>query len=68
MFEAALRGCDPMPIEPGRILPDILMMTTFQIGNPLEGFIQVVIHDLAWDADRRNFKWLQVIPLATIPA
>jgi hypothetical protein len=36
-----------MPIGPGRIVPHILLMSAFQISNPVEAFIQMKIDDLA---------------------
>jgi hypothetical protein len=41
-----------MPIGPRRIVPDVLLMPALEIGNPVEAFIQVIIHDFARDADR----------------
>ncbi len=48
----ALGGCDPMPIRPGRIVPDVLLMPALQIGNPVEALIQMVINDPARSALR----------------
>jgi hypothetical protein len=36
-----------MPMSPRWIVPDMLLMPTFQISDPVEAFIQMVIHDLA---------------------
>ena len=46
-----------MPMRPRRIVPDVLLMPTFQIGNPVEEFIQVVIHDLPGSALYGSLQW-----------
>jgi hypothetical protein len=39
-----------MAIGPRRIMAYMLLMSTFKIGNPIEGFIQMIIYDLAGDS------------------
>ncbi|MGC1617929.1 MAG: hypothetical protein WA765_05520 [Candidatus Acidiferrum sp.] len=41
-----------MPIRPGRIVPDVLLMPALQISNPVEALIQMVINNPAWSALR----------------
>jgi hypothetical protein len=36
-----------MPISPRRIVPNMLLMPALKISNPVEAFIQMVIHDFA---------------------
>jgi hypothetical protein len=36
-----------MPVSPGRIVPDMLLMPALKISNPIEAFIQMVIDDSA---------------------
>ena len=46
MLPPSLRRCYPMAIRPRRIVPYVLLMSAFKIGNPIEGFIQMIIYDL----------------------
>jgi hypothetical protein len=41
-----------MPISPRRIVPDMLLMPTLKVSNPIEAFIQMIIHDFARDTNR----------------
>jgi hypothetical protein len=38
-----------MAIRPRRIVAYMLLMSAFEIGNPIEGFIQMIIYDLTGD-------------------
>ncbi len=38
-----------MAIRPRRVVPYMLLMSAFKIGNPIEGFIQMIIYDLTGD-------------------
>ena len=49
MLPPSLRRCYPMAIRPRRIVPYMLLMSAFKIGNPIEGFIQMIIDDLTGD-------------------
>jgi hypothetical protein len=48
-----------MPISPRRIVPDVLLMTALKIGNPVEAFIQVIIHDFARSTCRVRLRGVQ---------
>src|SRR5580658_2186138 len=52
MLISALGGCDPMPVRPRRIVPDMLLMPALQISNPVKALIQMVINDSARSALR----------------
>ena len=36
-----------MPIGPRRIVADVLLISTFKVGNPAEEFVQVKIYKFA---------------------
>jgi hypothetical protein len=38
-----------MAIRPRRIVAYMLLMSAFKIGDPIEGFIQMIIYDLTGD-------------------
>jgi hypothetical protein len=39
MLKPSLRRCNPMPVGPWRIMPDVLLVSAFQIGHPFKAFI-----------------------------
>ena len=45
----ALRGDDPGPVLPGGIVPDVLGMATFEVGDPVAMFVLVKADDAALD-------------------
>jgi hypothetical protein len=47
MLIPSLRCCYPMTIRPRRIVPNMLLMSTLKISNPVEALIQMIIHDPA---------------------
>jgi hypothetical protein len=60
MRKPPLRGCDPMPIGPRRIVADVLLMSTFKVGNPVEGFVQMKIYNFARDAYCMGLRYIHV--------
>ncbi len=50
-----------MPMSPRWIVADMLLMATFQIGNPIETVIQVVINDLARSTLRFRVQFVTCI-------
>lgn len=53
VLKPSLRCCHPMPIGPGRIVPDMLLMAALQFSNPIATLIQTIINDLS----RYAFGW-----------
>jgi hypothetical protein len=47
MLRASLRGCDPVARGPGRIVANMLLMSAFKIGDPVEAIVQMKPDDLA---------------------
>jgi len=39
MLKPPLRRCYPVPISPRGIVPDVLLMPTLKVSNPVEGFV-----------------------------
>ena len=66
MLIPPLRGCDPMPIGPRRIVAYVLLMSAFKVSNPVEGCIQMKINDVARDACRLCLSGIHVWPSADI--
>jgi hypothetical protein len=52
VFKPSLRRGYPMPISPRRIMPDMLLMPALKISNPIEAFVQMIIHNFAGNTDR----------------
>jgi hypothetical protein len=63
MLKPPLRGCDPMPIGPRRIVADVLLMPTFKVGNPVEEFVQMKIYNFARDVCRMGLRRIHVWPI-----
>jgi len=63
MLKPPLRGCDPMPIGPRRIVADALLMYTFKVGNPVEEFVQMKIYNFARDVYRMGLRRIHVWPM-----
>jgi hypothetical protein len=57
MLPPPLRRRYPMAIRPRRIVPYMLLMSTFEIGNPIERFIQMIIYDLTGDPWDLCLQW-----------
>jgi len=38
-----------MPISPGRVVPDVLLVPALKVSNPIAGLIQMKIYDFASD-------------------
>jgi hypothetical protein len=51
-----------MPISPGRIVPDVLLVPALKVSNPVEGFIQMKIYDFASDTCRLRWRGNHVWP------
>lgn len=47
MFEASLGRCYPMGASKRRIVADVLLMSTFKLGNPIEIVIQMKVNDFS---------------------
>jgi hypothetical protein len=47
VLRAPLRGCDPVARGPGRIVANMLLMSAFKIGDPVEAIVQMKPGDLA---------------------
>jgi len=47
MFEPSLRRCYPMGMGKRRIVADVLLMSAFKLGNPIQIFIQTKVNDFA---------------------
>jgi hypothetical protein len=62
MLKPPLRGCDPMPIGPRRIVADVLLMSTFKVGNPVEEFVQMKIYNFARDVYSMGLRRIHVWP------
>jgi hypothetical protein len=63
MLKPPLRGCDPMPIGPRRIVADVLLMSTFKVGNPVEEFVQMKIYNFARDVYSMGLRRIHVWPI-----
>ncbi len=53
-----------MAQRPRRILPYVLLMSAFQIGNPVETFIEMVVDDLPRQSRDSCVQWFHVDPLS----
>jgi hypothetical protein len=49
-----------MPIGPRRIVADVLLMSTFKVGNPVEEFVQMKIYNFARDAYRMGLRCIHL--------
>jgi hypothetical protein len=70
MLQPSFGSCYPMPSCPLRIMANMRLMSTFEVGNPVEAFILMKTHNFARDSaeDSRShgfhvqFKWAAPSP------
>jgi len=66
VFGAAEGSRYPVAGGPGGIVADVLLMATFEIRDPVEGFVDVKTHDLARDSRRFCFQWFHGLASAML--
>lgn len=49
MFLPSLGRCNPPPLRPWRIVPDVLLMPALQLRNPIPTLIEVKANNLSWN-------------------
>ncbi len=57
MPEAALRGCHPVVVGVGRIIPNVLLVAAFQFRHPVAVYIHTKPNNLAQNPGRLGFHW-----------
>src|SRR5271157_3621041 len=68
MLTPPLRSCHPVSGSPRRIMANMLLMTTFEVGNPVEVFILMKSHNFTGDSGHACSHGFHMPPTAILRA